>query len=597
MTFNSTFSVKEISNNEIWVGTNNGIFITDANGDTAKLIQNNPNGPSVITNNSVYSIYKDRAGNVWVGTASGLNKYMEGSGTFAHYTEKNGLPNNLIYNILEDNRKNLWISTNRGLSKFNYAMEKFNSYDLVDGLQNYEYNIGASYTDSEGNMYFGGISGLNKFHPDSIDLNKFVPNVVITSLTFYGEDASFTNGDVISLKAGQSIFTIDFAALDFTQSTKNRYKYRLFEVNHPNGWINLGTNHTATFTNIKPGNYILQIMGSNNDGIWNEEGVELKVNVASPFFRSNTAVLVYIGLCIFIIYLFFLYRTKTLRKLNREYQERERINQQIAIQKEQLIIKNKNITDSINYAKRIQEAMMPPKSLFKKLLKDSFVLHRPKDIVSGDFYWINENNGKVFVAAVDCTGHGVPGAFMSIIGFELFKRITNIHGVEEPAQILNILNESFKDIFKDVDNFTLRDGMDIAFCVLDKRNNVLEFSGAFNPLYLIRDNKLSEIKGDRFSVGIDDNLISDQNFTNHSVTIEPDDMVYIFSDGYADQFGGPEEKKFKYRRFRHILLTIHKLPMEKQKEILDQTIDDWRGRMDQVDDILIIGFKPYSNMQ
>jgi serine phosphatase RsbU (regulator of sigma subunit) len=215
----------------------------------------------------------------------------------------------------------------------------------------------------------------------------------------------------------------------------------------------------------------------------------------------------------------------------------------------------------------------------------------PKDIVSGDFYWVNKVGNRIFIAAVDCTGHGVPGAFMSIIGFELFRKITNIEGLTRPSDILNRLNDDFHEIFKDVDNVVLRDGMDVAFCSIDKKDMILEYAGAFNPLYLIRDNKIMEVKGDRFAIGLDETNFREQTFKNHLIPIQRSDIIYIFSDGFADQFGGPDGKKYKYRRFRHLLLNLHQLPMEKQHEILENNVIEWRGDQDQVDDILVIGVK------
>jgi serine phosphatase RsbU (regulator of sigma subunit) len=235
---------------------------------------------------------------------------------------------------------------------------------------------------------------------------------------------------------------------------------------------------------------------------------------------------------------------------------------------------------------------MPSEKTFKKILPESFIFHQPKDIVSGDFFWVSERGNKVYVAAVDCTGHGVPGAFMSIIGFELFRKITHSQGVDDPSKILNILNHEFEEVFRDVDNFTLRDGMDIAFCVIDKQSRILEFSGAVNPIYLIRDNKITEIRGSRFSVGLDDDYDEEQTFENKQIILQEDDVIYLFSDGYADQFGGPEGKNFKYRRFRHLLLTIHQYPMEEQQRLLEERINRWKGTAEQVDDILVIGFRP-----
>lgn len=284
-----------------------------------------------------------------------------------------------------------------------------------------------------------------------------------------------------------------------------------------------------------------------------------------------------------------------LRKVRREIKEKELIAKQILQQKEELIIKNKDITDSINYAKRIQSALMPPDQLFKSVFPDSFVLNIPKDIVSGDFYWLSKVEDRIFVAVVDCTGHGVPGAFMSIIGVELFRNITSIEGIKQPAQILTNLNRAFQKIFHDQEIISFRDGMDLAFCSFDSKNMKMEYAGAFNPVYLIRDNKIQEYKGDRFSVGLErpDEYKKD-GFKNHEIPLKEGDFIYIFSDGYADQFGGPEGEKYKYRRFRHLLLAIHQLPMEKQYEYLEKSILNWKGNLDQVDDILVIGIKIHS---
>ena len=267
---------------------------------------------------------------------------------------------------------------------------------------------------------------------------------------------------------------------------------------------------------------------------------------------------------------------------------------EIETQKEELLLKNKDITDSIHYAKRIQEALIPTEQQFFRVIPDSFIFYMPKDIVSGDFYWVNETENKIFVAAIDCTGHGVPGAFMSIIGIELLRNITNVMGLNDAAEILNLLDKGVHDTFSKGSEETsarVKDGMDVSFCVIDKEHNTLQFAGAFSNLFLIRNSKIIEIKGDRYTIGVgaepDKPL-----FNSHFIPVEPDDMIYMFTDGFVDQFGGPDGKKYKYRRFRQLLLYIHKLPLQEQKEQLGKSINDWMGELEQVDDILIIGIKP-----
>jgi serine phosphatase RsbU (regulator of sigma subunit)/HAMP domain-containing protein len=265
---------------------------------------------------------------------------------------------------------------------------------------------------------------------------------------------------------------------------------------------------------------------------------------------------------------------------------------EMELQSQKIEVFYKQVTDSIHYAKRIQEAILPPDSFVKKLLPDSFVLYKPKDIVSGDFYWFEELNGKTLFAAVDCTGHGVPGAFMSIVGYNLLKQIISKHQITQPSFILDELSRGVSETLhqKDFEESTSKDGLDITFCSFDQKNYELEFAAAFNPLFLVRDGEMFEIKGNKFPIGI---FLEKETkkFTNHKLKVKKGDVIYIFSDGYADQFGGAKGKKFMQNQFRNLLFDIHIKPMPEQKRILDQTIEHWRGNEDQVDDILVMGMR------
>jgi len=251
--------------------------------------------------------------------------------------------------------------------------------------------------------------------------------------------------------------------------------------------------------------------------------------------------------------------------------------------------KNRQITDSINYAKRIQLAILPPKSVLEEHLKGSFILYKPKDIVSGDFYWVGRNNGSTLFATVDCTGHGIPGAFMSMIGNTLLNQIVHENRITKPSEILEELHERVVTALNQgaKEDYS-RDGMDIAICNWNIKANTLEYAGAHIPLYHIRNGKLKEIKGDRFFIGGPE---LKANFNNHSLALEKGDTIYIFSDGYADQKGGPKNKKFFYKPFKKMLLDIQGKSMEDQKTHLDQTISNWMENHDQIDDILIVGVK------
>lgn len=296
---------------------------------------------------------------------------------------------------------------------------------------------------------------------------------------------------------------------------------------------------------------------------------------------------------IFLVLLYFVFiaQTRSLIKTKKLLKEKEQALHLIEKQKSDLEIRDKDITDSLNYAQRIQEALLPSEEYFRKYFKDSFIFLKPKDIVSGDFYWMGEKGDKVFVVAADCTGHGVPGALLSMIGIEIIEKTITVDNIVKPSEILAVLNKELEKTFSREKNIgtIIRDGMDIGLCVIDRKNRKLEYSGAFFPLYYIRDNSLIELNYDKLIIGMNPVNLP---YTNHELDLQDDDIFYIFSDGYVDQFGGSENKKFMYRRFRYLLMTIHSLPLTDQKAILEDNIKTWMNGNVQVDDMMVIGFRP-----
>ena len=322
-------------------------------------------------------------------------------------------------------------------------------------------------------------------------------------------------------------------------------------------------------------------------------------------------------LSLVVLSLLFVYFRQTKRKNTLLAQK----NQEIGEQKEELLQQsstlenahrelakyNRKVLHSINYAQRIQDAMLPEETDFQRFISDSFVFFRPRDIVSGDFYWFAETctratenqlafadrqcaegGSKILVAAMDCTGHGVPGAFMSMIGFNFLNDIEQ-KGITQPDQILNTLHLSVRRFLKQ-DETANKDGMDAAICLIDPQAKVLEFAGANNPLVYIQEGEMHVVKGDRSAVG---GVDTDRNhrFAKHTVSLEKETWVYIFSDGYQDQFGGEDNRKFMSKKMRQMLLEIHTQPFEQQKQCLDRRLHQWMGDRAQIDDILVIGFK------
>jgi len=265
--------------------------------------------------------------------------------------------------------------------------------------------------------------------------------------------------------------------------------------------------------------------------------------------------------------------------------------EEIQNQKNIVELKNKDITDSINYAKRIQDTILPPDDEINRLLPNCFLLFLPKDILSGDFYWIDEIDNRVLVAAVDCTGHGVPGALMSIVGNNILNQTILEHKISKPSTILDELNNGVTYTLRQKNEESkVKDGMDIVLLSINFQENIVEFAGANNPLYHIRNGELTEIKGDKFPIGI---FIGEEvkHFTNHEIQLQKGDTLYLFTDGYADQFGGPKGKKYKYNQLKELLHKIYLLPIDEQHQQLSLAFDTWKGDLEQVDDVVIIGVR------
>jgi len=367
----------------------------------------------------------------------------------------------------------------------------------------------------------------------------------------------------------------------------------------------------------------LEIQGLQKDKKLNEQEITRQKMVKN--FMTGIAILILLFLA-GSIYAFISKRkaNRILAKKNEEImQQKEEITSQrdeiaaqrdLATQQRDIIAhQQKDIKDSIRYAFQIQTALFPTDEDLRLILKDYFIFYRPRDIVSGDFYWVNKTGSRIIIVASDCTGHGVPGAFMSMLGIAFLNEIVNKENITNPAQILNRLRENIILAMKQHgENVKQQDGMDSVAVTIDRQALTLEFAGANNPLYIVSshqsavhsqqfspnnntdcrpetaDFRLTEIKGDKMPVAIYTRM---HPFTNHKIDISPGDLVYIFSDGYADQFGGPEGKKFKYKSLKDLLISNRMLPMNEQKKILAGKFDEWKGELPQIDDVLILGIK------
>lgn len=620
---NAIWCVMQDSQDIIWAGTNGrGIMRVDPETDEVRFYTQDRNNPNSLNSEIVYSLLETGNGTFWVGTGgAGICKFNRREETFTSYTQRShGLTNDMVLAMQEDKRGNVWISTCYGISKFAPFAEKFTNYNLSDGLQGNSFNERAAFKSSNGFLFFGGSQGLTYFYPDSIINDTYTGKVVITDLKIYnkiveiGEEIqgevvlkqSITTTEELELSYKHN-FSIDFSILNNVAPSKVQYKYRLVGFDEDWNYTD-ASKRTATYTNLAGGDYIFEVTATNNDGVWSDEITQLKITIVPPFwkttwFYSLLILIIGLGIYVYIKYREHFYKEEN-AKLERMVTERTaEIEQQkeklklqsdlLALNNEELSKSNRLIKDSISYAKRIQDAILPPIVHLQEHFPNAFILFKPRDVVSGDFYWFMEKEGKMYVAAVDCTGHGVPGAFMSMIGATLLQQIT-YKKLRTPGEILDKLNLGVRSALNQRENTSpdsQEDGMDITLCLIDKETHTLQIAAANHVAYLVYDGIIDTIEGDMSAIGGSSAIENPVEFTNHTITYKPGTRLYMFSDGYQDQFGGEHNKKFLGTHFKKLLFESCDLPMDKQAELLDSTFENWKGSLKQIDDVLVVGIE------
>jgi serine phosphatase RsbU (regulator of sigma subunit) len=357
-------------------------------------------------------------------------------------------------------------------------------------------------------------------------------------------------------------------------------------------WSPLTTRNEAVYTNIPPGLYTFKVKAQNSSGIWSEESISYAFEITPPFWKTWWFYTLCVVVILASIITFIRYRTAQLEKEKKVLEQKvEERTLELKESNHKLFDALHDIKDSINYAERIQRAILPSDVTIQKNLPQSFILFKPRDVVSGDFYWFSHREGIDYIAAVDCTGHGVPGAFMSMVGSSLLNEIILTMHTKDPSEILSLLNRGVQDALKQRENQT-RDGMDLALCAIDYKNRNVKYVGANRALWIIKNGatEVEEIKATKCAIGgfTDES----QHYTTHELQFVEGDTIYMSSDGYADQFGGTNGKKLMTKRFKEVLLGIQNQEMLMQHKSLDFEITEWMGSTyEQVDDILVIGIK------
>jgi ligand-binding sensor domain-containing protein/serine phosphatase RsbU (regulator of sigma subunit) len=604
-------------NDNIWIGNNEGLAFWDSEKEELVTYTQEKG----LAGNLITALFCDRKGIIWIGTdrKSGLTKYdpstnkftildigdiipktitetpdgrlwigtvtglfaIKGDSIELSLREDNGLLSNNIKLLQPDGGNFLYIGTNIGLNRYDLTTGFISSFTKKNGFVGIETHDNASFIDSEKNLWFGTAYGVTMLSQYKLPPVNTLPLTHISKMLVNNEPRMMQDGLKLSYKEKAIIF--DYYSVCLTDPDAVKYMVMLEGADVV--WRPATDQTRAIYSALSPGHYTFMVRASNSYGYWDETPVSYSFTIKPPFYLTPW----FISLCVILVIAgVILYISIRERNLIREKKilEAKVIERTAEVVQKSAIIeeKNRDITASIRYAERIQRAMLPPDNTFP----DTFVLFLPKDIVSGDFYWMYDNGDWQFIAAVDCTGHGVPGAFMSIIGHNSLNKVVREYGLTRPAAILDQLNiEVMKSLLQSKEK-AINDGMDLSLIAYNKKKNILEFAGAYNPLYLVRNGEVIVHKADRFPIGMS-TVDQKKTFTNVTVDIQVNDMLYLCSDGYADQFGSPEVKKFKTGNVKRVLSEIWNMPIDDQKNKLEKELMDWKGELSQVDDIMFIG--------
>lgn len=542
----------------------------------------------------VKHIVEDTLGRLWFATM-GQGLAVLDDATVYSLNQDNALPSNYCYQLVLDDDRNVWVSHQKSITQISPELKRLRLVTREELSDTENSMVSFLFKDNEGSIWISSTHNVVKFKPSIDKSSKAKPQLSIGSM-FVNEQPQELKPN-LRLASGKYDITFNLAGISLRDPNAITYKIQL--KGHSDSLKQQEGYDRVDFTGLGYGQYELNVYASRNGGAWTDDPVSYNFSIARPIWLSWWFwVLFSIAITIGVI-AFVRYRTYRLIRDKMELEEivlarTEEIQEQkseIERSRDEIAKYAKDITDSIKYAKRIQKAIFPAWQDVQEILPDAVVFFQSKDLVSGDFYFADQVGSKRIFAAVDCTGHGVPGGFMSIVANNLLQQAIKQLGLTKPSEILEYLNRGITNtLHQTYEESSVKDGMDIALCCWDEKTNKLEYAGAYNPLYIFRNGKLIEIKGNRFPVGT---FVGEEirEFTNHEIDVESGDMLYIFSDGFADQFGGPNGKKFMIKRFKAMLEDIHRRPLDEQYDLLVKHLKNWKGNLEQVDDIIVLGVK------
>jgi ligand-binding sensor domain-containing protein/serine phosphatase RsbU (regulator of sigma subunit) len=638
------YTLETDNKNRIWLSCfGNGIYLIDG-ADT--LCYNSSN---LLPSNSVLTIFSDSKDNLWISINQyGLLKY-DGKKTipftkedqlkdhtvhsiaedengvlyfgyktagmssfdgvdFHHYSKKDGLLSNMVNAITFDSNNNCWIGTEKGINKIS-----FNSSSQISSILSFNESNGLITEEIKQNvLVFDGKyvwaatnEGLFMLATDEKVDKNIKPIIVSKGIRLFFDAVDWTKignntFDELGMPASLALTYLDnHLTFEYNCVTLNDVKYTYILEGFDLEWSPWTEKTEVLYSNIPPGNYLFKVKAIDSYGVESKNILTIEIIISPPFWQTwwfRITVLLTIGL---LIYGIFKWRTKALIERQQELEQQvEERTAEVVLQKNEAEAqrhlveeKNKEISDSINYAERIQRSLLANEQLLSKCLNDYFIFFQPKDVVSGDFYWASLlNNGNLAFVNADSTGHGVPGAIMSMLNMNSLKESVVGMGLCEPQEILNNTRKIIKEtLANDGSEKGGKDGMDCSIICFDLTNNKIDFAAANNPVWIYRSGELIEFKPDKMPVGKHDR--DSDSFTKQSFDIQKGDIIYTLTDGMPDQFGGPKGKKYMYKALKELLIQIAPLTMQEQKSKLITEFKNWKGHQEQVDDVCIIGVR------
>lgn len=535
------------------------------------------------------SLVEDDHGVIWAGTY-GDGVFQFHNDTLAWHTTETGLESDYTYAMGLDPAGYIWVGHRMGLSRIDPDRGLVRRFDRESGFTS-DIMENAMSTSHDGRMLIGTTGGIIQYDAFQAREDTIPPRLSLKSVVI--SDVSYDPTEPIRLKYDRYRIRIDFIGINLSNPDQVRYQYKL--DGYEEEWSDATNVSYAFYGRVEDGNYTFMLRACDGNGNCSEQPLTLDIAVKIPIWKAWWFIISVVLAVLATIFIIFKIRERNQKAiqeyLQRQLDERTR---EVIQQKEEIELKNRDITDSINYAQRIQASILPPIKKLHEAFSGSFVFYQPRDIVSGDFYWYERvDDNKFIVVCADSTGHGVPGAFMSMIGTTLIKDICLRSGVKTPSEILNTLDREVREsLNQNVETNGSNDGMDIIVAEVDLKTYRFVVSSAMRPLIIYSKGEQVYVKGSRSSIGgqLDEGRI-DKDFIDQEYQLHKGDIIYMFSDGYPDQFGGPLGRKFKMVRLKNLLRDIHDKPMDEQYNYIKSNFFLWKEDMDQVDDVLFMGIK------